>query len=455
MPMSSTETPDDATNEATRTAREIADRLILLVISGYAALFVLFGFLVSSPTEISEGLVAITTSRDTLLTDYFGVGGVGAGLVNAGLLTLSACLVYSIVGARINGAAVAALFLLLGFGLFGKNLLNIWFIVLGVALYSRFKGQPFAANINTAFFGSALSPITSEILFSSALPVGIAVPLGIGTGVLVGFILPPAAAQLFKAHMGFALYNVGFAAGLVGILIVALFKSYGFVPDPVLVWTTGNNLLLGGLLGFVLVTMLAIGLLLDREAPAGLKRILRESGQAPSDFIAIGGFGATLVNMALSGAIGLGYVLAVGGDLNGPVIGALLSIMGFAAFGKHPRNLVPIIIGVFLGSLAKPWNVADPSILLAALFGTNLAPIAGRFGWRWGVTAGFLHSSAALSVGAVHGGLNLYNNGFAAGIVAAVLVPIIVALQSGRARVAPSLREPSGASGRRNDEGDA
>ena len=73
----------------------------------------------------------------------------------------------------------------------------------------------------------------------------------------------------------------------------------------------------------------------------------------------------------------------------------------------------------------------DPSILLAALFGTTLAPIAGRFGWHWGVVAGFsAHSSAALTVGPVHAGLNLYNNGFAAGIVAAVLVPVITAIQS-------------------------
>ena len=59
-----------------------------------------------------------------------------------------------------------------------------------------------------------------------------------------------------------------------------------------------------------------------------------------------------------------------------------------------------------------------------------LAPIAGRFGWHWGIVAGFLHSSAALSVGPVHAGLNLYNNGFAAGIVAAVLVPVITAIQA-------------------------
>jgi hypothetical protein len=425
-------TSDSKPGEAVPAPSQLADRAILLIVALYAGLFVAFGLFLDTPAAIAQGLVAITTSRDTLLTDYFGVGGLGAGMVNAGLLTLTACLVYWLARAKMTGAAVAALFLVLGFGLFGKNLLNVWFIVIGVALYSRYRGQAFATNINTAFFGIALSPVVSEILFSSALPLEIRWPLGVATGLGIGFILPAAAAQLFKAHMGFALYNMGFTAGLVGTLVVALYKSYGFVPDPVFIWTTGNNLLFGVFLTFVFASMIALGFVLDRGAFLGFRRLMRESGQAPSDFIATAGFGPTLINMGLSGAVGMAYVLIVGGELNGPVIGALLSIVGFAAFGKHPRNIVPIMLGVFLGSLAKPWGVADPSILLAALFATNLAPIAGHFGWHWGVVAGFVHSSAALSVGAVHGGLNLYNNGFAAGIVAAVLVPVIMAIRSGR-----------------------
>ncbi|MGD9922920.1 MAG: DUF1576 domain-containing protein, partial [Pseudorhodoplanes sp.] len=82
----------------------------------------------------------------------------------------------------------------------------------------------------------------------------------------------------------------------------------------------------------------------------------------------------------------------------------------------------------------------DPSGLLAALFGTTLAPIAGRFGWHWGIVAGFLHSSAARSVGSVHGGLNLYNNGFAAGIVAAVLAAVIIAIEA-RRNAQPAARD--------------
>jgi len=223
---------------------------------------------------------------------------------------------------------------------------------------------------------------------------------------------------------------MGFTAGLVGVLVVALYKSYGFVPDPVFIWTTGNNVLLGGFLAVLFLSMVCAGFYWDRAVPARARQIMRESGQAPTDFIALAGFGPTLANMGASGAIAMAYILLVGGHLNGPVIGAIFTIVGFAAFGKHPRNIVPIMAGVFLGSLAKPWSADDPSILLAALFGTTLAPIAGRFGWHWGIVAGFVHSSAALTVGPVHAGLNLYNNGFAAGIVASVLVPVIIAIRA-------------------------
>jgi hypothetical protein len=169
---------------------------------------------------------------------------------------------------------------------------------------------------------------------------------------------------------------------------------------------------------------------LDRSAIASFKRLLHQTGQAPDDFVAQFGMGSTLVNMGLSGAVGLLYILIIDGDLNGPVLGAIFAIVGFAAFGKHPKNIVPIMLGVFLGSIAKPWGASDPSMQLIALFGTTLAPIAGRFGWHWGVLAGFVHSSVALSVGALHAGFNLYNNGFAAGLVASVLFPVIMAIRT-------------------------
>ncbi|MDM0002338.1 DUF1576 domain-containing protein [Variovorax sp. J22P240] len=406
-----------------------AGERVLCIVALYAAAFVAAGFAFDSPDRILSGLVEIVVSRDTLTTDYMGVGGIGAALVNAGLLTLMSCLVYWRAGATMNGSAVAALFLVLGFGLFGKNILNVWFIVAGVLLYAKFKRERFATHINTAFFGAALAPIFSEVAFSTYLSRPVSLPLAAATCLVIGFILAPVAARLFKAHEGYSLYNMGFTAGIIGALVVALYRSYGFVPEPVFIWTTGNNLPLAALLLTSFVSLAAVGFFLDPRALAGVGQIMKQTGQAPSDFIGTCGLGPTLVSMSLTGVISTGYVLLVRGDLNGPTLGAILSVVGFAAAGKHSRNIVPIMVGVFAGSLFKPWAAEDPSMVLAALFGTTLAPIAGRFGWHWGVIAGFIHSSAAQSVGDVHGGLVLYNNGFAAGLVAAVLTPVIVAVR--------------------------
>ncbi|MFN5514791.1 MAG: DUF1576 domain-containing protein [Cyanobacteriota bacterium] len=420
------------TTEGILSDQTLFNCLILRIIVVYALTFIIFGFFLSSPSEIFKGLLRIITTRDALITDYMGVGGVGAALVNAGLLTCFACALYRLNRASISGASIASLFLVLGFGLFGKNLLNVWPIIAGVFLYAKFRKEPFSAHINVACFGGALAPIFSEILYSTYLPFKVSIPLALFTALLLGFILSPVASQLFKTHDGFNLYNIGFTAGVTGSLVVALYKSYGFVPDPVMIWTSDNRGILTVFLATLFLSMPIVGLVLDPRALRQLSVLVKLSGQAPTDFVAVVGLGATLVNMGLCGLLGLTYLLVIQAALNGPTIGAILTMVGFAAFGKHPLNIAPIMAGVFLGSLAKPWHFDEPAIVLATLFGTTLAPIAGRFGALWGIVAGFLHSSLALTVGFNHGGLNLYNNGFAAGIVAAVMVPVIIALKPSR-----------------------
>jgi hypothetical protein len=221
---------------------------ILLSISGFALMFVVIGGLADPPADMVAGLTNIILSRDTLVTDYVGIGGLGAAMVNAGLLTMIVCFIYGRCAVKVGGASVACLFLMLGFGLFGKNLLNIWCAVVGVWLYSRFRRERFAEYIDIAFFGTALGPIFSEILFSTSLSIYVSIPLSIATSLAMGFILAPVAAHLSKAHMGFSLYNIGFATGITGTVVVALYKSYGFVPDPVFIWTSGNNARLAALL---------------------------------------------------------------------------------------------------------------------------------------------------------------------------------------------------------------
>ena len=66
---------------------------------------------------------------------------------------------------------------------------------------------------------------------------------------------------------------------------------------------------------------------------------------------------------------------------------------------------------------------------MAAIFCTGLAPIAGQYGPVWGFIAGCLHMAVVLNTSFLHGGMNLYNNGFAAGLVCVIMIPVINALQ--------------------------
>lgn len=388
-----------------------------------------FGFMTSSLKEILIGLYQIVIHPDALITDYIVIGGIGAAFVNSGLLSLIIIFLLWKNKIHFNGTTFASLFLIIGFSFLGKNLLNIWSIMIGVYLFSKYQKQPFARYIYIALFGTAMAPMVTEIVFHFELLLPLRILLGLVLGILVGFILPPLASNFLKIHQGYNLYNVGFTAGMITTVLVALFKSFGYTPTTQLIWGEGYNLLSGFYLYLLCITMILVGEFSDTRSIDQFKRISRHSGRLVSDFILMDGFSPTLINMGINGLIATTYVLMVGGELNGPTMGGIFAVIGFGAFGKHYRNIIPVMIGVIIGSYVKIWSINDPSILLAALFGTSLAPIAGEFGWGCGILAGFLHSSVVLHVGTLHAGLNLYNNGFSAGIVAAILVPLIEAFR--------------------------
>jgi hypothetical protein len=401
-------------------------RLFLFLFGGLLCAVGLY----SSPiSEILTGLKLILFEPDYLISDYFHVGGRGASFINSGLLTLlfTAILVYYKI--HIRGISIAAVFTVAGFAFFGKNLLNVWFILGGVWLYAWHQKESFLKFIYIAFFGTSLAPLVSQLMFGLHLPVPFRLAAGVVAGISAGFLLPSLAASFLSVHKGYNLYNVGFTAGMVGTLYVSLFRSHGFVPEARVLWSTGNNGLLLPLLLGMFLTMILAGFLLNGRSFKGLASIWAHPGRLLADFVDIFDFPPTLINMGVNGLLATSYLLIVGGDFNGPTIGGIFTVVGFSAMGKTPRNITPIIAGVVLGSLTKHWNLADPAIQLAALFGTTLAPIAGEFGWKAGILAGYVHSSVVLYVGVLHAGFNLYNNGFAGGLVAAMIVPLIEAFR--------------------------
>ncbi len=399
-----------------------------VILVSYCLAMIVFGLITTPFREIFAGMSQIVSGTDLLVTDYLVVGGLGAAFVNAGLVGLIS--IYLLFRNKIapSGITFAAIWLITGFSLFGKNIFNIWFIFSGVAIFAKYQKESFTKYIYIALFGAALSPIVTQVMFKLDKPLFIRIPVGILVGLSVGFILPPLSSYLVRVHQGFSLYNIGFTAGIIGTVYVAIFRSFGFVIPNTFIWSTEYHQVLGWYLITLFVSMVVLGFMLNPKAFKGLKNIYKMPGRLVSDFIILEGMGSTLVNMGINGIFATLYILVIKGTLNGPTVGGIFAIVGFSAFGKHFRNILPVIAGVVLGSLAQIWSINDPSIQLAALFSTTLAPIAGEFGWGFGILAGFLHSSVVLNVGYLHAGLNLYNNGFAGGIVAATLIPIIEAL---------------------------
>lgn len=396
-----------------------------------AILLFTVSFMLNTPTEILDGMITIVISRDALITDYFELSSYGAAFFNAALVMSSAVYMMHRLKMHFTGLTMAVLFINVGFALFGKNPVNVLPIIIGTCLYAKAHKTPVSRYVYTALFGSCLSPLVTEMGFILPFPEPVNLLLAIAIGVFVGFILPPLSMHTASMHMGYNLLNMGFAAGLLAFVIVCVLQSLGCACESVFIWKAGRPLfLIIGLYGYFLLTMI-FGFLLNGKSLKGYKHLLKHPGRAVADFVMMDGEGVTLINMGIIGIISLTYILLIKGDLSGPVIGAILTAYGFAAFGVHLRNFPPVLSGVFLSTFVSTYTPATPGIQLAAVFAVGLAPIAGQFGFVAGVLAGMLHAAVAMCTSGLYGGLNLYNSGFSTGIVAIVMVPMLESFMKG------------------------
>lgn len=392
------------------------------------SLFILFGFIVDGPTKVFHGLWQILLNPDILISDYIAIGGIGAAFVNAGIISLCSIVMVLFIGIKPNGSTIMSLWLMAGFGLFGKNLLNIWPIIIGVWLYAKYRKEPFLNYSLIALLGTSLAPAVSQISFLQIFPLYMSMPLGFILGICLGFVLPPLCAHCIKFHQGYNLYNVGLAAGLLGSMIMSIFRALGIGFESQLVLYKGDNTIFIGFLIVIFFILILYGCNNNKGALKNTSKIMKHSGRLVSDYY-IMYEGAAFINMGILGIISTISVILVGGDFNGPTIGGILTIVGFGAFGKHPRNVIPTILGALLASVLNIWSVSSPQMVISMLFSTTLAPIAGQFGWKYGILAGFLHVCTVMNIGYLHGGLNLYNNGLAGGFVAMTLIPLINAFR--------------------------
>ncbi|MBR3768936.1 MAG: DUF1576 domain-containing protein [Lachnospiraceae bacterium] len=382
-------------------------------------------FLFDSPKGIMQGMWKIIVSRDILITDYFALAGYGAAFFNAGCMMLIAIACIWAVKLPFTGLTVAAVFCSAGFGLWGKNPVNMLPIVIGTYLYAKLHKANFARYVYTAVFGGCLAPFVTE--FAYVLPFEpwinsiIAALLGIG----LGFVIPPLAMHTASMHMGYSLYNVGFAGGVLAFVVYSVMKSFGIQCQTVFIWQEGVHpgISLGFLIYF-LGTFVA-GWLIENGDFSGIVKITRHSGRAVADFIMMDGKGNTLMNMGIMGVIAQLYILCIGGDLSGPILGCILTLFGFSAFGAHVRNYLPVLIGVVLGAAIMTPSITDETMQIAAILVVGVAPIAGEFGVVAGIISGMLHVAIVMCTSQMYAGLHLYNNGFSTGWVAIFMVPFL------------------------------
>jgi hypothetical protein len=421
------------------------NRSLILFVGVAITIFFIFGFASDGLEKSFTGFLRLQISPARLLTDFTAVESPGAALVNAGFVGLLALFFLRINGIALSGGTMTAVFTMMGFALFGKTILNSVPILAGVCLSALIVGKSPKEYVLIAMFGTAMGPLVTFVAFELGLPAILALPFSLLIGLVIGIVLPPIAIAMLHLHQGYNLYNIGLTAGFLGLFSASISGAAGADIVPLEVWNTAFSPWIASVVP--VVAFVAIGIALvqgnavvgrparDARAARGTRQpthvwreflaIQKYPGRLPSDFADLVSVRGALLNVGIVGLLFWIYVMVVGGPFNGPVLGALMTILGFAAFGKHVRNVVPVVAGVFLATLFFGKGLTEPGPLLAFLFVTALAPIAGEFGAIIGIVGGFLHFVMVLRTGDWHGGMDLYNNGFASGLTATLIVSII------------------------------
>nr|WP_051532645.1 DUF1576 domain-containing protein [Fusobacterium perfoetens] len=372
--------------------------------------------------NIFIGFSNILTSQAGLITDFLMVGGLTAGFLNSLLILLFNYFIIKYLNIELKGMALASLFTSFGFSFFGKNILNILPIYIGGIFYSMYEHIKFKDIFLPVSFATALAPFISEVAFRTNT-FEFSYINGIILGIIIGFIIAPLAKKMKSFHEGYNLYNLGFTAGILGLVLNCILKAYHFEVASRKILSTQYNHILQICCTVIFMIFIIVGFYINDNSFSGYKELVKAKG-LESDFIPMFGYGLTFINMGLMGFLAMLFSLTLNQSLNGPILAGIFTVVGFAAHGKTPFNTAPVLIGIILSGVTTIHNDIF-TIVLSGLFGTSLAPIAGIFGPFWGIIAGWLHLTVVTNIGTLHGGLNLYNNGFSAGIVASFLLPIM------------------------------
>ncbi len=384
-----------------------------IIISILPIMMLIFSFIVSTPQEIFNGMIKIVTANDILITDYFVISNIGATFFNVAITSLFIIHIIYILNLRLNGLLITSIFLIISFSFMGKNLFNILPFYVGTAIYSMIMKKTLKSVVAIGIMSTSLAPL-ANIFF----------PYGFFVAVAIAFVLPNISKNVLTIHEGYNLYNAGYTSGIVGIIIYSVLLSMGIRFDKNLEFSTNFDIRVFTFFMSYFIILIIIAVIYDKNIVKNFFNIQKHTGRLVTDFVSKEGFYAALLNMALLGIICLLFAYRFR-LLNGPVICGILTVVGFGGFGKHIKNVFPIFLGILIARCIFKVYVDNTTFLMIFCFSTALAPIAGKYGLIAGVISGILHYAVVTNISYIHGGINLYNNGLAAGLVATVIVPIM------------------------------
>jgi len=411
-----------------------------------------------------RNLQNLLTGPSKLITDYFALGCLASTLFNAGICGLACTLILLISRARATSTTFAAYILVIAHCFYGLNFINMWPPFIGVVIYCLLTKHSFGKNLHIAMFSTALAPFFTDFLFyyppgRTLTFAGISVLgvfMSIGFGIFLGFLVPAILPGTAKMHRGFNLYKAGLAIGLLGIFVYCfLYKTLGVEPH-----TSGLEsdsiresfgqtyyIFMNLFFALIFLSALILGFILNGKSFNNYKRLLSCSGHG-LDFADKFGMPLCLINFGIYGFCILLYLniifvlpliipfLPEGVGFTGPTAGIVFAALTFSADGQHPKNVAPIALGytilfVSVSALCLvagtpiPWTLSTQAYINALAFATGLCPIAGVYGFKYGVIAGLVSAIVCTSTASMHGGFVLYNGGFNAGITALTLIPIL------------------------------
>jgi len=388
-----------------------------------------------------DGYVKILTNSAVLLQDFVYIGGMGAACFNVGTVLLLNIIIIKLMKMKISSPLFAGLLISAGFAFFGKTVINVLPIYFGIYLFSKLKHVRFQSFIITLLFSSGLAPLVSYVAVSSGLELYFSIPLAILCGILAGFIIPAFAAHTMQFHDGYNLFNTGFAIGIIAALFNGVLSIFNIKIESARAYDNTNYVILYAYLYISAFIFILIAILKDRNVFKNYKRLNKTTGRLISYYIRDFSIEAVMLNYGILCICLTSFFVVFNIPMNGIICGSILSVAGCASFGVHIRNIWPIWVGAIIAITLKglinkelvvsfenglnvSWDFTidnNLSTMVAFIFAGSLAPISGKFGIAYGILGGFIHMGFTPYALGLHKGLDLYNNGFAAGFEAAVI----------------------------------